>query len=52
MGLTDKGAVLEEYASKTGSWTFLVTMPSGLTCVVASGQSWEFLKAVRPDQVS
>lgn len=52
MGLTDKGAVLEVYASKTGSWTFLVTMPGGLTCVVASGQSWESLKAVRPDQVS
>ena len=52
MGLTDKGAVLEVFASKNGSWTFLVTMPSGLTCVVASGQSWESLKVVQSDQIS
>lgn len=47
MGLTDKGAVLEVFASKKGSWTFLITMPNGLTCVVASGQSWETLAAVK-----
>ena len=52
MGLTNKGAVLEVFASKSGSWTFLVTMPDGVTCVVASGESWESLKAVRSDQVS
>ena len=31
MGLTNKGAVLEVFASKSGSWTFLVTMPDGVT---------------------
>ncbi len=52
MGLTDKGAVLEVFASQNGSWTFLITMPNGLTCVVASGQSWETLAAVNLDQTS
>jgi hypothetical protein len=52
MGLTDKGAVLEVFASKHGSWTFLITMPSGLTCVVASGQSWESISATQADQSS
>ena len=42
-----KGAVLEVFASKKGSWTFLITMPNGLTCVVASGQSWETLAPVQ-----
>lgn len=45
MGLTNKGAVIEVFSSnKSGSWTFLVTMPSGITCVVASGSGWELLK--------
>ena len=52
MGLTNKGAVLEVFASKHGTWTFLITMPSGLTCVVASGESWETLAAVDPDLAS
>jgi hypothetical protein len=52
MGLTDKGAVLEVFASKKGSWTFLITMPDGMTCVVASGESWQSFKAVRPGQIS
>ncbi len=45
MGLTDKGAVIEVFASENGSWTFLLTLPDGLTCVVASGRSWESLAA-------
>lgn len=52
MGLTDKGAVLEVFASKNGSWTFLVTMPNGLSCIVASGQSWESLTVTSLDQIS
>ena len=52
MGLTDKGAVLEVFAPKKGSWTFLITMPDGLTCVVASGESWESFGAARLGQAS
>ena len=49
MGLTDKGALLEVFASQHGSWTFLITMPDGMTCVVASGQSWESLAIAKSD---
>ena len=52
MGLTEKGAVLEVFASRHGSWTFLITLPSGLTCVVASGQSWETLAPEQTDLAS
>ena len=52
MGLTEKGAVLEVFASRHGSWTFLITLPSGLTCVVASGQSWETLATEQTDLAS
>ena len=43
MGLTARGAVLEVLTSPSGTWTFLVTEPSGRTCMVASGKSWETL---------
>ena len=42
IGIGSNNAVVEMFASAdTGSWTILVTMPTGLTCLVASGQSFE-----------
>ncbi len=52
MGLTSKGAVLEVFASNNGSWTFLITMPDGLSCVVDTGQGWETLAKAQTDQTS
>ncbi len=44
MGLGANGSVVGVLASKTGSWTILVTSPNGTTCVVAVGEGWETLK--------
>ena len=33
--------VLEVLTSTAGTWTITVTMPDGMTCLVASGQAWE-----------
>ena len=52
MGLTSAGAVIEVLTSTTGSWTFLVTYPTGQTCMVASGMSWETLPIKKAGQVS
>lgn len=41
MGLASNGSVLEVYASKAGTWTILVTLPSGQTCILAAGEAWE-----------
>jgi hypothetical protein len=42
LGIGAQGAVVEVFASdETGSWTITVTNPHGLTCLVASGQSFE-----------
>lgn len=42
IGLGANNAVVEVFASdETGSWTITVTAPGGLTCLVASGQSFE-----------
>ncbi len=43
MGLMSTGKVMELLTSSAGSWTILVTMPGGPTCVIAAGESWEEL---------
>jgi len=45
MGLSQDGSVIEVFASPSGSWTIVVTRPSGLACMVAAGESWEELPA-------
>ncbi len=42
VGIGSNNAVVEVFASdETGSWTITVTVPGGLTCLVASGQAFE-----------
>ena len=51
IGLGERGMVIETFASSdTGTWTITVTTPNGLTCLVASGQSWEELAEALPPQ--
>jgi hypothetical protein len=48
-GLGANNSIIEVFASDTtGSWTITVTMPSGLTCLVASGQAFESLTKTQP----
>ena len=49
IGLAARGAVVEVFASTdTGTWTITVTAPNGVTCLVASGQSFEALAEALP----
>ena len=42
MGLGSNNGIVEVFASpETGTWTITVTMPNGMTCLVASGQAYE-----------
>ena len=44
VGLAPNSAMMEVYASsETGTWTIVVTMPNGLTCLVASGENFELV---------
>lgn len=40
MGLTGAGQLLEIFVSPTGTWTIVVTVPSGQACIVAGGDAW------------
>ncbi len=42
MGLAQNNGVLEVFASaESGTWTIVITLPSGMTCLVAAGDAWE-----------
>jgi len=42
VGIADNGALLEVFASRSGeTWTVTVTMPNGISCMVATGQQWQ-----------
>lgn len=47
-GPDGRAQVLEVFASAAGSWTLVVTLPDGMTCLVASGQNWETLDGDLP----
>ncbi len=49
LGLADNGNVLEVFSTGNGStWTVVMTMPSGVTCMMATGEAWESLAKTAP----
>lgn len=40
-GLAANGSVIELFASPNGSFTVFATLPDGISCLIATGQSWE-----------
>ena len=47
-GLTT-GSYVEIWSAPSGSWTFTMTNPEGVSCVIASGQSFEILNVASSD---
>ncbi len=39
-GLDNAGRMIEVFASNDGSWTILITTPTGVSCLLATGESW------------
>lgn len=53
IGLGANNGVMELFASdETGTWTITVTLPSGMTCLIASGQAFEELAEGLPAEGS
>ncbi len=45
IGLSGNGGVIEVLSSKkSGSWTIIITMPDGNSCLIAAGKNWELIK--------
>jgi len=52
IGIARQGTVMEVYASDhTRSWTSTITLPDGITCLVASGQGFEAVAEALPPNV-
>lgn len=42
LGLANNGGIVEVLTDKGGkTWTIVITMPNGLSCLVAAGENWE-----------
>ncbi len=42
LGLTEDGRAAELFASPDGkTWTFVLTTPTGIACVFATGEHWQ-----------
>ncbi|GAB4260307.1 MAG: hypothetical protein Kow0013_03770 [Pararhodobacter sp.] len=43
-----RGATLEIFAAETGSWTILLTLPDGRSCLLANGDRFEATGGLQP----
>ncbi|QIG47961.1 hypothetical protein G5V57_09665 [Nordella sp. HKS 07] len=41
VGLIASSGVAELYVSEAGTWTMLVTLENGKSCIIAAGHSWD-----------
>jgi len=42
-GLVSDRGLVEVFTSKNGTWSILMTSPTGRTCVIAAGHTWQEL---------
>lgn len=40
-GLSGNGGLVELFTGQKGTWTLLMTMPGGPTCLLGAGEEWE-----------
>lgn len=40
-GISGNGGLVELFTAGTGTWTLLLTVPGGPTCLLGSGEEWE-----------
>ena len=48
VGMAGNGGVVELYTSEKGSWTLLLTQPTGVSCLIAAGDNWETMPEPKP----
>ncbi|MBL4758311.1 MAG: hypothetical protein JKY32_11980 [Rhizobiales bacterium] len=41
LGLVADRGLMEVYVSPAGTWTIVMTTPTGVACVIAAGDTWE-----------
>ena len=41
IGMSNNGSMVEVFSSDDGTWTMLMTMPGGPTCMIGAGNHWD-----------
>lgn len=49
VGVTANVNFVEIFSSKSGTWTIIVTRPTGLSCIIATGDGWDDSDATKKD---
>ncbi len=50
IGVTDKGGLIEVLTTSDGNtWTIIVSMPNGQSCMVAAGEGWRSLPRTKQE---
>lgn len=47
VGVASRAGVMEIYVSAQGTWTIVISMANGMSCILAAGRDWEEL-AIKP----
>ena len=51
-GVGSDGRMVEVLVGPVGTWTILSTSPTGITCIVGSGDGWRRLKVPQTGEVA
>ena len=44
LGVTNGNAVMQLFTSPKGSWTLILTLPGGPSCIAGAGENWQGLR--------
>ena len=51
IGITSVGALIEIYTSPLGTWTVVLTIPNGPSCIIADGVDFQIVPQQKQPQV-
>lgn len=52
-GVTNSGGLVEVFTTPDGrTWSIIVTLPNGMSCLIAAGEGWRTKKPVEPEPES
>lgn len=51
-GVGSDGRMVEVLVGPVGTWTIIATDPTGISCIVGSGDGWRRLKVPQEDEVA
>lgn len=47
--ITEQAALIEVLTAASGTWTILITMPRGPTCIISAGDGWQDYEKKLPE---